>query len=62
MKIINDEFTKAYLNIITEAYYRYSFDTVLAITIEVTNEGKDPWVKGESGSKILQKIKEGVRS
>lgn len=59
---MNDKFTEIYLNIITETFFRYYFDTVLATTIEVTNEGKDPWVKGESGAKILQKIKEGVRS
>ena len=62
MKNINDIITETYLNIITETFYRYSFINVLDVTIQVTNEGKDPWIKGETGSKIFQKMKEDVRS
>ena len=52
-----DKFTEVYLNIITEAFYRYDYNEVLIATLEVTNEGKDPWVKGETGVKVLQQLK-----
>ena len=52
-----DKFTEVYLNIITEAFYRYKYDEVLVATLEITNEGKDPWIKGETGAKVLQQLK-----
>lgn len=52
-----DKFTEAYLNIISEAFYRYNYNEVLIATLEITNEGKDPWVKGETGAKVLQQLK-----
>lgn len=52
------KFIDVYFNVITEAWDRYLYrDVIMAVGL-ATNYGKDPWVKGESGRKVLQKIKE----
>lgn len=42
---INDEITKAYLNIITEAWDRFDYFDIIKATNIVTNNCKDMWVK-----------------
>ena len=53
-----NEFTKVYLNIITEAWDRFEYYDIIKAVKNVTNDCKDPWVKGESGSKVLALLKE----
>lgn len=51
-------FINAYLNIITEAWDRFDYYDIIKAVKNITNECKDPWVKGESGSKVLALLKE----
>ena len=53
-----DTFVDAYLNIITEAWDRFDYYDIIKAVKNITNECKDPWVKGESGSKVLALLKE----
>ena len=53
-----EKFVNIYASIITEAWDRYLYrDVIMAVGL-ATNYGKDPWIKGESGRKVLEKIKE----
>ena len=66
-----DKFNEIYLNILNEwgyirngrsgyggyTYHEYNINTVISAVKEVTNNGTSPWVKGETGSKILRTCK-----
>lgn len=53
-----NRFIDAYLNIITEAWDRFDYYDIIKAVKNITNECKDPWVKGESGSKVLALLKQ----
>lgn len=55
---MKNKFIDAYLNIITEAWDRFDYYDIIKAVKNITNECKDPWVKGESGSKVLALLKE----
>ena len=52
------KFTNAYLSIITEAWDRYLYLDIICAVGLATNYGKDPWIKGETNTKIKEKINE----
>ncbi len=55
---MKDKFTEVYLNIITEAWDRYEYLDIINSVKAITNNGKDPWIKEETGKKIFQYLKE----
>jgi hypothetical protein len=55
---MENEFKEAYLNIITEAWDRFDYYDIIKAVKNITNDCKDPWVKGETGSKVLALLKE----
>ena len=55
---MKDKFIEAYLSIITEAWDRYEYLDIINSVKIITNDGKDPWVKEETGKKIFQYLKE----
>jgi hypothetical protein len=55
---MNREFTETYLSIISEAWDRYEYLDIIRATNIATNNCKDPWIKGESGAKVFQIVKE----
>lgn len=55
---MQNEFKEAYLNIITEAWDRFDYYDIIKAVKNITNDCKDPWVKGETSSKVLALLKQ----
>lgn len=56
-----DIITQAYLNLITQGYYRrkrqYPMTKIVAAVKQLTNNGKDMWIKGETGKNTVALVK-----
>ena len=55
---MNNEFVDIYLNIINEAWDRFSYEDIIKAVKDTTNDCTDPWVKGESGATVLALLKQ----
>lgn len=53
-----NKFEKIYRSIICEAWDRFSYEDIIKAVKDTTNDCNDPWVKGESSTKVLALLKQ----